>query len=230
MFFNSLPKKNIAVFLALLFHISGFIGIVFTPYKDWFIQNTPTNLLLMFALLIWVQEQKNVAFYAFVFIACITGISTEMIGVNTAKLFGHYAYTPIMGRQINGVPFLIGINWFVVVFCSGIMVYQFSLWAEEKYAIANVRLPLWLKTASFVFDAAMLTTFFDFILEPIAIKLNFWQWQNNQIPVYNYICWFVISAVLLFIFKRLSFNKHNQFAIHLFIIQVLFFVALQIYL
>jgi putative membrane protein len=86
------------------------------------------------------------------------------------------------------------------------------------------------KTIAFVFDGALLATFFDFTIEPVAIKLNFWQWQNHEIPVFNYACWFIISAVLLRLFKWLHFNKDNHFAVHLFIIQYLFFIALQLYL
>jgi putative membrane protein len=84
---------------------------------------------------------------------------------------------------------------------------------------------------SFVFDAAMLSTLFDWVLEPTAIKLGYWQWTPaGKIPLYNFVCWFIISAALLVIFRLLKFDKHNQFAVHLFIIQLLFFLVLQTFL
>jgi len=49
---KSFDLQDIALFIVLLFHVSGAIGILFTPYKDWFIQNTPLNLLIMAVLLI----------------------------------------------------------------------------------------------------------------------------------------------------------------------------------
>ncbi|MBC7652425.1 MAG: carotenoid biosynthesis protein [Deinococcales bacterium] len=225
-----LTKYNIAIFIALLFHISGAIGILFTPYKAWFIANTPLNLVIMLVLLIWLQPKKNVSFFLFFAITFLVGMGTEIIGVNTGKLFGHYHYGSAMGTKLNGVPFLIGINWFVVVFCSGIIITKLNNWIEDKYLIAELQMPPLLKTVSFIIDGALLATLFDYNLEPVAIKLNFWQWQNNQIPLYNFICWFLISAFLLLVFKRLNFSKSNQFAIHLFIIQSLFFIGLQIYL
>ena len=82
---------------------------------------------------------------------------------------------------------------------------------------------------SLLIDASLLATAFDYILEPAAMKLNFWQWANNNIPWFNYSCWFIISATLLLVFNKLQFNKLNSFAIHLFIIQVLFFVAIRVY-
>jgi len=94
---NSMAKKNlllnnIALFIALLFHTAGIIGILFTPYKNWFIQNTPINLLLMAALLILTQPQKNWQFFYSMIVTCIAGIAAEIIGTNTSLLFGNYTY------------------------------------------------------------------------------------------------------------------------------------------
>ncbi len=223
-------KNNISIFIALLFHVSGLIGILFTPYKTWFIQNTPLNLGLMFLLLVWVQPKKNLSFVLFIAVAFLVGMGTEMIGVNTGKLFGYYHYGSVMGKQLNGVPYLIGINWFVTVFCSGIIMYKLNNWIEEKYIDAGIQIKPIFKTLTFIFDGALLATIFDYNLEPVAMQLNFWQWQNNIIPLYNFVCWFVISGCLLMVFRWLNFNKTNHFAVHLFIIQFLFFIALQTYL
>jgi bisanhydrobacterioruberin hydratase len=220
-------KKNWAIALAILFHVSGFIGIAYTPYKNWFIANTPLNLGLMALLLIWVQPKKNMAFFLFAGICFLVGMSTEMIGTNTGKLFGNYKYTNVMGTGLNNVPFLIGVNWFVVVFCSCNITHALNNWIEDKYLQRGVIINPTLQKFSFVFDAALLATLYDVALEPIAINLNFWQWQGNTVPFFNYACWFVISAVLAWVYKLFSNIAHNQFAIHLFIIQYLFFIALQ---
>ena len=50
---------------------------------------------------------------------------------------------------------------------------------------------------------------FDWFLEPLAIRLGFWKW-DGEIPVYNYICWFVISLLLLALFHLCKFNKTKQ--------------------
>jgi len=223
-------KKNIAVFIAILFHFCGAIGILFTPHKDWFISNTVFNLLLMAALLIWVQPKKNLDFFLFVGIAFLVGMGTEMIGVNTGRLFGDYHYGAVLGKKLNGVPYLIGVNWFVVVYCSGVIVTKFNDWIEEKYDSNGIRMKPWISKAAFIFDGAMIATAFDFEIEDVAGKLDYWHWKNNIVPMYNFICWFVISAQLLLLFRKLNFYKGNLFAVHLLIIQYLFFIALQIYL
>ena len=223
-------KNNIALFIALLFHISGAIGILFTPYKEWFISNTPLNLLLMAALLLFTQRQKNIHFYIFIALCFVTGMFTEAIGVNTGKLFGNYQYGEVLGKKVVGVPLLIGINWFVIMFCTGNIVHQLSEWIFKKMP-QDAQPSAKIKLFSFITDTAMLATLFDWIMEPSAQQLGFWKWlPNGEIPLYNYLCWFIISAALLTVFRFLKFDKHNQFAVHLFIIQLLFFLVLQTFL
>jgi putative membrane protein len=220
-------KNNIALFLAILFHVCGAIGIIYTPYKNWFIHNTPITLLLMTALLVFTQQEKNIAFSLFLVLCYVTGMVTEIIGVNTGYLFGKYEYGTVLGPKFYGVPLLIGINWFIAVFCSGNIVFRLNEWVYKKLpgeALPSSTVQLF----SFAIDAALLTTFFDYLLEPAAMKLGLWKWlPDNSIPVYNFGCWFVISTTLLIAFRLLKFDKDNQFAIHLFIIQILFFLALQ---
>jgi putative membrane protein len=95
---------------------------------------------------------------------------------------------------------------------------------------AESPLPKWFATVSLIVDGALLATFFDWIMEPVAMKLGFWQWTNDEIPFFNYTSWFVISFLLLAIFRRFFYVKANHFGVHLFIIQALFFMALRTFL
>ncbi|MEO7530542.1 MAG: carotenoid biosynthesis protein [Sediminibacterium sp.] len=225
-----MSKKNIATFLAILFHVSGLVGILFTPYKDWFVRNTPINLCLMTVLLIWCQEKKNIAFFLFFLTTFLVGMGTEMIGVNTGKLFGIYQYGNVLGAKLNGVPWLIGINWFVVVFSSAAVMQQIHQWFRNKIAVVETQLSPQVAALSLIVDSALLATFFDWLMEPVAMKLNFWHLQNATVPVYNYTCWFFISLALLVAIRWFRFYKTNHFAVHLFIIQLLFFMTLRIFL
>lgn len=223
-------KQSIATFLALLFHISGLIGILFTPNRDWFIQHTALNLGLMGLLLIWTQPAKNVAFFLFFLTAFLVGMGTEMIGVNTAKLFGHYHYGTVLGPKLNGVPYLIGVNWYVLIFCAAAVMESMHAWFRQKMEATGSVLPPRLALISLLVDGALLALMFDWIMEPVAMKLDFWQWENQDIPLFNYTCWFLISLVLLLILKKLRLNMANHFAVHLFFIQSLFFLTLRTFL
>lgn len=224
-------KLNTSVFLAILFHLSGLIGILYTSYNNWFIANTPINLSLMALLLIWNQSNINKGFTLFFLICFSTGMITEMIGVNTGYLFGQYHYGNILGIKWMGVPLLIGVNWFVTVYSCLIIMEQLHRWIKTKFIKEDQPLPsAKFETLSVIVDGALLASYFDWLMEPVAVKLGYWQWASETIPVYNYLCWFVISVALIAIARKLSFIKQNPFAIHLILIQALFFLTLRTFL
>jgi putative membrane protein len=220
-------KKINPLFLALLFHGTGVLGILFTPYKDWFVSSTPLVLLFMFFLLANTQLKAIKNFLLSFAIAFVISMGTEIIGVNTGLLFGQYQYGPVLGPKILGVPWLIGLNWFVIVYCSGsFLVHSLEL-MKSKF---NIRVTATSSTAMIVLGGAAMATFFDFILEPVAVKLNFWTWNNGDIPLYNYLCWFLVSAVLLRINLQLKQVNAYVFASSLLIIQAVFFLMLHLFL
>ncbi|MEP6465910.1 MAG: carotenoid biosynthesis protein [Parafilimonas sp.] len=218
------------VFLALLFHISALIGILFTPYKNWFIQNTWFNLILMVDLLIITHPLKNKRFIGFFFVAIIAGFAAEVLGVNTAILFGKYSYGSVLGYKFFNVPLIIGINWFLIIYCTGMVTQFYESYILKKLNEKGIVIHKRMMITSFIMDATFLAVLFDWVMEPVAVKLGFWQWQNNHIPTYNYICWAIISALLLALFRKLNYDRRNIFAVHLFIIQLLFFLVLRTFL
>lgn len=220
-------KKINPLFLALLFHGTGVLGILFTPYKDWFVSSTPLVLLFMFLLLANTQLKSIKNFLLSFTIAFVISMATEIIGVNTGLLFGEYQYGPVLGPKILGVPWLIGLNWFVIVYCSGSFLLQSIELIKSKL---NIPLTRATSTTVVVLGGAAMATFFDFILEPVAVKLNFWTWNNGDIPLFNYLCWFVVSAVLLRINLQLKQVNAHVFASSLLIIQAVFFLMLNLFL
>ena len=63
----------------------------------------------------------------------------------------------------------------------------------------------------------------DLMIEPVAIRLDFWHWQGGAIPTQNYIMWFLVAMFMNWIlsFNRIKFNAKLGFG--LIISQVLFF-------
>ncbi|MBV9963120.1 MAG: carotenoid biosynthesis protein [Parafilimonas sp.] len=222
--------QNIALFIALLFHVCGLIGILFTSYRDWFIQNTPINLLVITGLLIITHPQKNKGFFLFFIAACVAGFAAEVIGINTGLLFGHYTYGNILGTKLFDVPFIIAINWFMIIYCTGMVTQSYENYMIKKLDERGMAINKRMLLASFVIDAACLAFLFDWVMEPVASKLGFWQWEHNEIPNSNYVTWVLISALLLAIFRKLNNNSRNLFAVNLFIIQLLFFLVLRTFL
>ena len=220
-------KKYSPLYIALLFHVSGLIGILCTPYKDFFVQSTPIVLLMMFVLLTYAEIASLKAYCIFFLIAFVMGLASEIIGVNTGYLFGDYQYGQVLGPKFYNVPLIIGFNWFFIVFCAGSLSSQCLKALQKKF---NIMLPPSSLYIGVVIGGAAIATCFDFILEPIAIKLHFWSWKNGTIPAFNYICWFMISAILLSAIMYLKKCSVHPFATGLLIIQALFFIALNLFL
>jgi bisanhydrobacterioruberin hydratase len=223
-------KNQIATAIAIFFHAIGLIGILFFKHP-FFINATPLNLLLSFALLIYTQPQKKFSFYSFVAIVIVVGIAVEVIGVNTGLLFGQYKYGKVLGIQLYHVPLIIGVNWFIVMYCCGISISTLlqKMISKLPNEMATAK-PKYMQAISIIFDSATLAVFLDWLMEPVAVKLGYWQWLTPKIPMYNYICWFVVSIILLTVFHFCNFAKQNKFAIHLLMIQAMFFLLLRSFL
>ena len=225
---RSFSKYQIATSLAILFHIIGITGILFFD-KDFFIRSTPFNLLLMFALLVWTQDGKNKFSWLFLGSCFLTGVGVEIIGVNTAALFGHYQYGNVLGPGIMNVPWIIGINWFIIIYCCGISIHTLLMKISNR--ISATETPQSLKALSIIVDGATLAVFFDWLMEPVAVKLNYWHWNGDgSIPFFNYICWFIVSVLLLTVFHFCKFDKQNKFAVNLLLIQFMFFLILRTFM
>jgi bisanhydrobacterioruberin hydratase len=226
--FIKYSKCQIATAVAILFHVIGFIGIALVK-SDFIIRSTSFNLVLMFGLLMWTQKEKSNSFWIFVTITFLLGLAVEIIGVNTQLLFGEYSYGKVLGYQLYNVPMVIGLNWFVIIYCCGISIQTLLLKAINKLAEEKTVPQAALKAISVMVDGATLAVFFDWLMEPVATVLGYWQWKG-AIPLYNYVCWFVIAMAMLALFHFLNFKKENKFAVHLLLIQALFFLALRVFL
>lgn len=185
----------------------------------------------MAGLLFYTQDKKSLSFYLF-FVACfVVGIGVEVIGTSTGWLFGQYAYGTVLGPGIFSVPFIIGVNWFIIIYCCGVSIYTLLSKLTARLSEQTGLPGKSIQTLSVVFDGATLAVIFDWLIEPVAVKLGYWRWLGSgDIPIYNYFCWFIISMLLLFIFHRFDFKKRNKFAVNLLLIQAMFFLLLRTFL
>lgn len=221
-------KYQVATAIAILFHTIGLIGLLFFD-KTFFLQSTLINLLLMLILLVWTQSGKN-RWFAFFLMSCfLIGLGVEIIGVQTGILFGNYSYGVVMGYRILDTPLILGVNWFIVIYCSGMSVYSLKSRLIDQTSSSAGGIKIKFKAVPIVLGGALLTTFYDWLMEPVAVRLGYWRWNGDgSIPVSNYICWFLISGLLLSIFHIGKFEKLNKFAVNLMLIQLLFFLLLRV--
>ncbi|TAE36694.1 MAG: carotenoid biosynthesis protein [Sphingobacteriales bacterium] len=207
-----ISKAYLSKIFIVLFHIIGFIGFILNDTREFFITLVPFHLLLMAGILLANFSKYTYKTIYAVAIICISGYLIEVIGVHTGKIFGQYYYGNTLGLKVFSVPLIIGVNWFIVVFMvAGTLR---SLLKTQKV----------LRTIL----GAIALVIIDYLIEPVAIRFDYWSWQNNTIPMQNYIGWFAVSLAMMIFYNYYDFKKRNPVVKTLLITQTLFFVALNI--
>ncbi len=202
---ENLPLISIAVLV--IFYLIGIVGILIPIHED-FIFLTPLNLLVSAFIVLGNHSAKDLRFFIFGFICFIVGFGVEMAGVNYGFLFGNYQYGPVLGWKLFETPLIIGLNWLLLVYGSGMTVrYLFPK------LVGIVR----------AFIAAAIMVGLDVLIEPVAIAYDFWSWDHETIPLSNYLGWFGVAFLLLLLFEVLTNRRSNKVAVALLTCQFMFF-------
>ena len=200
-------KLFVVYLLIVIFYSVGVIGISNNDLRSYFLPLSWVVLFMSFLALVFTRETKGKSFFFFLLICYFISMLTEAIGVNTGLLFGTYEYGANLGFKIFGVPLIIGVNWTVLIISTA--------------AFFNKLKNFWLR----VILSSLLMVGIDFIMEPVAIKMDFWVW-DGPIPFYNYICWFLTSLLIHIIYDLMKLNSSNNIPRFLFCILALFFIIL----
>jgi putative membrane protein len=201
----STHKKTFSIFLVWLFHLSAIIGITL-GHTDWFVAKTPLNLLLAFALLALNYPLNSPKKWLLTAVFFVGGMLVEWIGAHYGFLFGEYYYGENLGPKLDGVPWLIGINWAMLILITGAIASKISGHFFWK-----------------IFWGATLMVVLDYFMEVSAPVFDFWIWETEGAPVRNYIAWFFIAGVLHFLYQRSKMQGDILFSFHLYAAQFVFF-------
>jgi putative membrane protein len=209
-------KKNshYIVFVLGIFYLVGIIIHLLPVTQHLALSLTEPQLLLVnSALLGWlVYQQRSTRFIFWFLFAFVFSVSLEMIGVKTGLIFGEYYYGDTMNLKILRVPVVIGLNW-VILILGG-------------YALAR----LLSKGIVAVLLSGIIVVLFDFVMEPVAMILDYWQWEGNSIPLQNYVAWFLITIILVSILYFYKITINSIILKGYFIIQFVFFLTLRFFI
>lgn len=207
------PSIQLAVkiVIAVLYSV-GMVGFSIPETYDLFVQLTPFNLLLTLALLLWLHENWGIKTVVLFFAIAVIGFMAELLGVNSQILFGHYEYGEALGIKIWNTPIMIGVNWLILSYSAAVVLGRFR--------------HQWF----FPFLAAAIMVGFDVIMEPVATNLRMWTWHSEQIPLKNYLDWYLVSLLIFSILRASKVNWKNPLAGWTLLIQFFFFVGLNIIL
>jgi putative membrane protein len=204
-------RHQLSIALLIIFYGVGLVGILGAQDPISFARLSWLNLIISGGVLFVNHEEWSPKISLAVLFAGALGFVFEVIGVKTGAIFGAYSYGESLGWKLFDVPLVIGLNWAMLTYFS---VYTFSKWINSWLIVAML-------------SAACLVGL-DWIIEPVAVKLDFWTWEAAEIPLQNYVAWFVIAAIIT---KALAYTKEdaeNKIAPYLFLMQLIFFTVLRI--
>ena len=223
--FVTIRHRRTTFIVVTLMYIVGTLGLIFPYTQPYFKLASAFNLWISLILLLLFHKQYNKPFIVTAIVIFLAGFFIEVIGVHTGIIFGKYWYGQTLGTKVLGVPLVIGANWLLLIYCSTVI-------TQKIFEILKEKLP-----QNLLFDSIFLKSVFasslmvclDYLIEPVAIHLDFWHWQNEQIPIQNFQAWFLIAFLLNYTFLRGKFTKSNPLAILIFTLQFAFFVSINIF-
>ncbi|MCX6197789.1 MAG: carotenoid biosynthesis protein [Bacteroidetes bacterium] len=195
----------------MVFNAVGCIGLNSHCCRNYFERLSAANLLLSFALVLWCHHPvfNKKKLFAFILLVWVFGILVEAIGVSTGVVFGKYHYTSALGIAIFKVPLIIGLNWVLLTYATGV-------------TFSTLRIPFWVKVNA----GALLMVLCDILLEKFAIKHNFWVWElTGHPPLLNFFAWWVFSLFTITLFSWLIPDTRNKLAVFYFMALLLFLLT-----
>jgi len=211
---HQVSRVNLAILILGVLYTVGIIGVLI-PIHPEFVRLTPINLFISLAIVLLFHPKWNQQSVFFLMLCYSVGLGAEIYGVQTGRLFGDYTYGPVLGPQVLATPLIIGINWIILAYCSGVAVNHLL---ERQHPVLKA------------FLASLLMVGIDVLIEPVAIRLGFWEWTGSSTPpLQNFLGWWLVAFPILISFMYLCGKTKNKVAIALFCFQFLFFLTIYLF-
>jgi putative membrane protein len=189
----------------------GIVGFNLDALTTFFKHLVPYFIILTAVVVFSFHRKFDSNFIIYTLVVVSSSVLIEMLGVSTKLIFGDYTYGHTLGYKIFDVPFIIGVNWLTLSYTSCCIA-----WRTSKSFTART------------LTSGLLMVFMDIIMEPVAIRFDYWSWLENNIPFQNYAVWFVLSLIYAMLFFSLEIDARNRIARNIYLILLFFFIALNI--
>jgi putative membrane protein len=197
--------------LLFVIYFVGLTGISIPSLREVYAEITPVTLLISAMILLVFHKSWRVKDGIVFLMIALGGFLVELLGVQTGLIFGEYSYGLTLGPAVMGVPLLIGINWLILSYTTYYL-------AGHLFKRPVGKIPL----------AAAMMVAFDWLMEPVAIKLDMWQWTGEAIPLMNYAAWFVVSLLFAAVLHFSRIRMYNPVAGYLLLFMAMFFGVLNL--
>jgi bisanhydrobacterioruberin hydratase len=203
----------------------GLAGMLLPFTRELFQIITPLNLLFAVVFLFYGKWPARKVIVTGMAIA-VTSFLIEAAGVNTGRIFGAYTYGKALGPALWNTPVIIGLNWFLLIYCTNVISRQ--IWDFMAHRV-TVRQTVLVRSAFIIITGSILMVLYDLFLEPAATRLDMWSWDGGSIPVRNYLAWFLFSAAFHTVVRVWGEEEINRKALPLFAVQVIFFAVIDLF-
>jgi uncharacterized membrane protein len=156
--------------IALIAAAGVHIHHLLTGYQAFWV--SVTLLMTVFCFSSSVLLMGGAATLVFFGLGVVLGFFFESLSIRTGFPFGPYYYTDIFGPRVLGVPYIIPLAWYVIVYLSYVLA---NLMVERRpVAAVNVRESLLLSMIG-----AAIVTAYDLALDPFMVrKIGAWVMIN----------------------------------------------------
>ncbi len=175
------------------------------PYFSVFLQTCLLTLGLVVIKLI--ANRHNIRYLMIFFILGIYALAIESISIKTGFPYSKFVYKDLMGLKILDI-----VPWSV-----------FFVWPTLVISAVSLSRNIF-KKKMVVFSASVaLLLLLDFVFDPVATKLHFWDWQNSgvyyDVPFTNFMGWVLSSVLSVGLVFIISKNKVyvNKYLSYIFI-------------
>jgi putative membrane protein len=170
-----------------------------------------SNLIISAAILFANHSKWSLSQALMLIVVAVFGFFIEVIGVKTGVVFGEYFYEDTLGWKLFDVSVIIGLNWALLSYFA---VYTFDKFFENKVVLAIV--------------SSIFLVLLDWLIEPIAIRYDFWEWKSENIPLQNFVAWWALAFIFSLGITYVKKNSKNKVAMYLLLTQVVFFGILNL--
>jgi uncharacterized membrane protein len=195
----------VTILSLLLITTNAALGMII-PFKVEFLLGFVGGLLVfvVWHALLTKGWKRSLLMFTLSFVVAFTA---EALGVNYGLIFGHYHYSATLGPGLVGVPFLAALTWEPVLYAA--------------FSITDVLVPSlvvkggsWLKRFSAYLGmaviAALATTAWDMMIDPIAVSQGWWVWEGggsyvpyivSGVPLTNFMGWLGVSFIITLFYR-----------------------------
>lgn len=155
------------------------------PMPPWAFAVSNASILLFaapsfFAARRWIGTRGAVVLFG---ILGLFALAIETAAIATGIPYGNFAYSEMLGFKLFGLT-----PWTILFAWTPLMI--------AAYAVARIYFENWIiRTAA----VASILVGFDLVLDPGAVSLRFWSFQNGgwfySVPVSNFVGWLISGAV-----------------------------------